>query len=86
LGVCGLGPNIKIDPTQPLTSPCLLDIAHKDKKWSKDGSKWQCKVDNCIIAYDVTWLLTKHLKKVHGLMAEKAKRRRPSTSKGVQAR
>jgi len=44
----------------------------------KVGSKWKCKVDTCI----VKWLLTKHLKNVHGLVIEKAKPKRPSTSKG----
>jgi hypothetical protein len=45
----------------------------------KVGSKWKCKVGTCIIAYCAKWLLTKHLKEVHGLVAEKAKPRRPST-------
>jgi hypothetical protein len=34
----------------------------------------------CIVAYYAKWLLTKHLKEVHGLVAEKAKPGRPSTS------
>jgi hypothetical protein len=50
----------------------------KDKEWSKVGLKWKCKVDICIVVYYAKWLLTKHLKEVHGLMAEKAKLRRPS--------
>jgi hypothetical protein len=60
-------------------------MAWKDKEWTKVGSKWKCKVSIYIIAYCANWLLTKHLKEVHGLMAEKAKPRRPSTSeKGLQ--
>jgi hypothetical protein len=39
----------------------------------KVGLKWKCKIDICIVAYCVKWLLTKHLKKVHGLMIQKAK-------------
>jgi hypothetical protein len=46
----------------------------------KVGSKWKCKVGTCIIAYCAKWLLTKHLKEVHGLVAEKSKPGRPSTS------
>jgi hypothetical protein len=45
----------------------------KEKKWIKNGSKWQCKVGVCIVAYSTKWLLTKHLKEVHGLVVEKAK-------------
>jgi hypothetical protein len=45
----------------------------------KVGSKWKCKVSTCIVAYPTKWLLTAHLKEVHGLMAEKAKPRKPST-------
>jgi DNA mismatch repair protein MutH len=44
--------------------------------------KWKYKVGTCIVAYCVQWLLNKHLKKVHGLVVEKAKPKRPSTSKG----
>jgi hypothetical protein len=54
-------------------------MAQKDKKWMTVGSKWKCKVDICIVAYSTKWLLTKHLKEVHGLVAKKAKPRRPST-------
>jgi hypothetical protein len=56
-------------------------MTQKDKEWMKVGSKWKCKVDTCIIAYYVKWLLIKHLKEVHGLVAKKAKHERPSTSK-----
>jgi hypothetical protein len=45
----------------------------------KIGSKWKCKVGTYIVAYCAKWLLTKHLKEVHGLLVEKAKPRRPST-------
>ncbi len=46
----------------------------------KVGSKWNCKGGTCIVAYCAKWLLTKHLKEVHGLVAEKAKLERPSIS------
>jgi hypothetical protein len=48
----------------------------------KVGSKWKCKVGTCIVAYCAKWLLTKHLKEVHGLVVEKVKPGRPSTSAG----
>jgi len=48
----------------------------------KAGSKWKCKIGTCIIAYCGSWLLTKHLKEVHDLVAEKAKLGRPSTFEG----
>jgi hypothetical protein len=57
-------------------------MVYKDKKWMKVGSKWKCKVSICIVAYDAKWLLTKHLKEVHGFVAKKAKPRRFSTSEG----
>ncbi len=44
------------------------------------GPKWKCKVGNWIVAYCAKWLLTKHLKEVHGLVAEKSKPGRPSTA------
>jgi hypothetical protein len=42
-------------------------------------SEWKCKVGICIVAYSTKWLLTKHLKEVHGLIAKKAKPRKLST-------
>jgi hypothetical protein len=42
----------------------------------------EVQVGTCTIAYCVKWLLTKHLKEVHGLVAEKAKHGRPSTTAG----
>jgi hypothetical protein len=48
----------------------------------KVGLKWKCKVGIYIFAYCAKWLFTKHLKEVHGLMAEKAKHGRPSTFEG----
>jgi len=56
-------------------------MAQKHKKWMKVGLKWKCKVGICIVAYYAKWLLTKHLKEVHGLVVEKAKLGRPSISK-----
>jgi hypothetical protein len=64
---------------QPLALVCPANLAWKDKEWTKVGSKWKCKVGNCIVAYCVKWLLTKHLKEVHGLVAEKSKPGRLST-------
>ncbi len=49
--VCGSSLKIEIDPIQPLKSPCRPNIVRKDKEWIKDKSKWQCKIDNCTIAY-----------------------------------
>jgi hypothetical protein len=54
----------------------------KDKEWTKLGSKWKCKVGTCIVACCAKWLLTKHLKEVHGLVVEKAKLGRFSTFEG----
>jgi hypothetical protein len=54
-------------------------MAWRDKEWTKVGLKWKCTVGACIVAYCVKWLLTKHLKEVHGLVAEKAKSNNPST-------
>jgi hypothetical protein len=51
-------------------------MAQMDKKWTKVGLKWKCKVSTCIVAYCAKSLLTKHLKEVHGLVAEKAKAKR----------
>jgi hypothetical protein len=45
----------------------------------KVGSKWKCKVGTYIVAYFARWLLTKHLKELHGLMLEMAKLGRPPT-------
>jgi len=47
-----------------------------DESWVK----MKCKVGICIVTYAAKWLLTKHLKEVHGLITKKAKPRRPSTS------
>jgi hypothetical protein len=44
--------------------------------------KSKCKVGTYIVAYCAKWLLTKHLKEVHGLMVKNAKPRKLSTSKG----
>jgi len=56
-------------------------LARKEKEWTKVGSKWKFKVGTYIITYCAKWLLTKHLKKVHGLVAGKAKPKKLSTSK-----
>ncbi len=76
----GLGVKLETDQAfQPPTLHCPLNLIRKDKKWTKVGSKWNYKVGTCIITYFAKWLLTKHLKEVHGLVAKKAKLGRPST-------
>jgi len=80
-----LGLGLELEPeqaSQPLAPLCPPNLVWKDKEWTKVGSKWKCKVDNCIVAYCAKWLLTKHLKEVHGLVVEKFKPRRPSTAAG----
>jgi hypothetical protein len=78
-----LGPELETDQvSQPSTPPCPPNLARKDKEWTKVGSNWKCKVGTCTIAYCATWLLTKHLAQVHGLVTEKSKLGRPSTSAG----
>ncbi len=79
----GLGPELEIkQASQPLALICPPNLARKDKEWTKVGSKWKCKVHNCTVTYCAKWLLTKHLKEVHGLVVEKSKSRRPSTAIG----
>ncbi len=83
LSFFGLGLEHEYDQApQPLALLCPPNLAQKDKEWTKVGSKWKCKVGTCTVAYCAKWLLTKHLKEVHGLVAEKAKPGRPSTSVG----
>ncbi len=77
----GLVPELETNQvSQPPAPPCPPNLAWKDKKRTKVGSKWKCKVGICIVAYCAKWLLTKHLKEVHGLVARKAKPGRPSIS------
>jgi hypothetical protein len=77
----GLVPELETErASQPLALLCPTNLARKDKEWTKVGSKWKCKVGNCTVAYCAKWLLTKHLKEVHGLVAEKSKPGRPSTA------
>jgi hypothetical protein len=57
--------------SQPSAPPCPPNMARKNKEWTQVGSKWKCKVGTCIITYCAKWLLTKHLKEVHGVVAEK---------------
>jgi len=79
----GLGLELETkQASQPLTLLCSPNLARKDKEWTKVGSKWKCKVGTCTVTYCAKWLLTKHLKEVHGLVAEKAKLGRPSTFVG----
>ncbi len=79
----GLSSELEIDQAfQPPAPPCPPNLTWKDKEWTNVGSKWKCKVGIYIVTYCAKWLLTKHLKEVHGLVAKKAKFRRPSISKG----
>jgi hypothetical protein len=79
----GLSPELEINQAfQPPAPPCPPNLIWKDKEWTKVGSKWKCKVGTYIVTYCAKWLLTKHLKEVHGLVAKKAKFRRCSISKG----
>ncbi len=79
----GLGPELETEQaSQPPALICPPNLARKDKEWTKVESKWKCKVHNCIVAYCAKWLLTVHLKEVHGLVAEKSKPKRPSTTTG----
>jgi len=79
----GLGLELETEQaSQPLALLCPANLARKDKEWTKVRSKWKCKVGNCIVAYCAKWLLTKHLKEVHGLVAEKSKLGRLSTIAG----
>jgi len=81
LSFLGLGPELETEQAfQALTLRCPLNLARKDKEWTKVGLKWKCKVGTCIIAYCAKWLLTKHLAQVHGLLVEKSKIGKPSTS------
>jgi len=78
-----LGPELVTDQvSQQPAPPCPPNLARKDKERTKVGSKWKCKVGTCTITYCAKWLLTKHLAEVHGLVAEKSKPGRPSTSAG----
>ncbi len=78
-----LGPELETEQaSQPLALLCPPNLARKDKEWTKVGSKWKCKVSNYTVAYCAKWLLTKHLKEVHGLVAKKSKPGRPSTNAG----
>jgi hypothetical protein len=81
LSFLGLGPELEIkQASQPLALLCPPNLARKDKEWTKVASKWKCKVGTYTIAYCAKWLLTKHLKEVHGFVAKKSKPGRPSTS------
>jgi len=83
LSFLGLGPELETEQAfQPLAFLCPPNLARKDKEWTKVGSKWKCKVGTCTIAYYAKWLLTKHSKEVHNLVAEKSKPGRPSTFAG----
>jgi hypothetical protein len=83
LSFLGLGPELETEHAfQSLTPFYPPNLARKDKEWMKVGSKWKCKVGTCTVAYCVKWLLSKHLKEVHGLVVEKSKPGRPLASTG----
>ncbi len=79
----GLGLEFETNQVSPaLALPYPPNLAWRNKEWMKVGSKWKCKIGIYIVACCVKWLLTNHLKEVHGLVIEKAKPRKPSSSKG----
>jgi len=81
LSFLGLGSGLETEQASlPLAFLYPLNLARKDKEWTKVGSKWKCEVGTCTVAYCAKWLLTKHFKEVHGLVAAKSKPGRPSTS------
>jgi len=81
LSFLGLGLELETEQAcQPLALLCPPNLAWKDKEWTEVGSKRKCKIGTCTVTYCVKLLLTKHLKEVHGLVAEKSKLGRPSTS------
>ncbi len=83
LSFLGLGLELETEQaSQPLALLCPPNLARKDKEWTKVGSKWKCKVGTYIITHYAKWLLTKHLKEVHGLVAKKSKPGRLSTFTG----
>jgi hypothetical protein len=83
LSFLGLGLELETEQAfQPLAFLCPPNLARKDKEWTKVGLKWKCKVGTCTVAYCAKWLLTKHSKEVHSLVAEKFKPGRPSTFAG----
>jgi hypothetical protein len=83
LSFLGLGPELETEQaSEPLALLCPPNLAWKDKEWTKVGSKRKCKVGTCNVTCCAKWLLTKHLKEVHGLVAEKSKPGRPSTFVG----
>jgi hypothetical protein len=69
----GLGSKLETNQaSQSPAPPCRLDLARTNKKWTKVMLKWKCKIGIYIVPYCAKWLLIKHLKEVHGLVAEKA--------------
>ncbi len=73
--------NLKPTTLSATNTPFARNMAWKDNEWTKVGSIWKCEVDTYILTYCAKWLLTKHLKEVHGLVAKKkAKLGKPSTS------
>jgi hypothetical protein len=66
--IFGLGLELETNQAfQSQAPPCPLNMVRKDNKWMKVVLKWKCKVDISIVTYCAKWLLTKHLKEVHGL-------------------
>ncbi len=62
LSFFGLGPEVESDQAaQALALLCPPNLARKDKEWMHVGSKWKCKVGNCIIAYCAKWAVDQTL-------------------------
>jgi hypothetical protein len=61
----------------------LPQIGRKGIEWVNYGSKWSCKISECIKIYATKFLLTPHLKKVHQFIVEnKGNPECPSIKKG----
>ncbi len=50
----------------------------EDADWVHKGSRWKCKINGCINAYAVKWLLRQHLDNKHELRMEVGKYGCPS--------
>ncbi len=79
MGVYDLGSKTKINSIKPPTPLCPLNMTKNGFKMVWNGS---VKLALTLFHICAKWLLTKHLRKVHGLMVEKVKPKRASTSQG----
>jgi len=62
----GLGSELETEQaSQPLTLICPLNLAQKDKEWTKVGLKWKCKVDTCVSHTDTTMCGSLNFQELH---------------------